>query len=787
MSADSQTLQAKYQKLAAEFAKQRAQNTVLKKAVIDEQEKTKLLQEAVRQKDQSIRKYEQEIDSLQFRNDQLSKRVAVLQEELDEYDGRNRRGKSRIDGVTRTDDDDVKDQELQIKIQENERLQRELYEATQEYKGSILSLQDKLDSLERNSTDHQKILDEANEKHRMVVDKLHEERAMLEAKLHRTEEELKVASLKAEKSHQQLKLLHREMTSRYDDVSKVVTEKLPFNDTSIREFNKLNVPTHDRRHQVKAKEVICQAAELVHELVSGMSNFHTYTEQRLKTFFVESAQQQITPVTQKFCDYLHENATVLRAVDQAFVSFYTSIKTDVLISMETIPGLHDFSEAFHKYSNYLKKLLPYYVLSTSEECKASTCSSTLEAYNKALLHSLSKLITIFNKIDSHIRILGSASSGSSGIVLANYSTSFSLLTSSLQDFHECVKVLSMHFQSKVSLEHQLPTATQTLKSTDECIVSSLVSLVTVTAKIGKFMSSNLDFFSAKSGIRTRGLTSAANSELISSPAVVGFRHHAADYIQKLMRPCPESVPYKVALHNHKILVSSTESKDSLEKQIAATHERVTKLEQDKEHWMLESQLLQVKYEKEVKKVQSLEQELHRLLEAKNMNFITDGVASLSDETDSTSSRSSLTSHSYEVPAPPSDLGALASLRLQDQGEEHVAREALIKTHFTQRISELTSQVQFSESKTASMSAECRALYRRVKQTEKTKQELARSLKTATSKVSQLEDEVETIKRSYETQLSMMSDHLCGMNEKLTSQQDEIEALKSGKTKKGKQR
>lgn len=54
----------------------------------------------------------------------------------------------------------------------------------------------------------------------------------------------------------------------------------------IREFNKLNVPTHDRRHQVKAKEVICQAAELVHELVSGMSNFHTYTEQVNTVIFV---------------------------------------------------------------------------------------------------------------------------------------------------------------------------------------------------------------------------------------------------------------------------------------------------------------------------------------------------------------------------------------------------------------------------------------------------------------------------------------------------------------------
>ena len=78
----------------------------MKKAVIEEQEKTKTLQvkkkiygqilgtllgkemqphrsvffgfvfqETVRQKDQSIRKYEQEIDSLQFRNDQVMIKV----------------------------------------------------------------------------------------------------------------------------------------------------------------------------------------------------------------------------------------------------------------------------------------------------------------------------------------------------------------------------------------------------------------------------------------------------------------------------------------------------------------------------------------------------------------------------------------------------------------------------------------------------------------------------------------------------------------------------------------
>ncbi len=34
-------------------------------------------------------------------------------------------------------------------------------------------------------------------------------------------------------------------------------------------------------------------------------------------------------------------------------------------------------------------------------------------------------------------------------------------------------------------------------------------------------------------------------------------------------------------------------------QVVSFHDRLTKLEQEKEHWMLESQLLQMKYEKEI--------------------------------------------------------------------------------------------------------------------------------------------------------------------------------------------
>ena len=42
----------------------------------------------------------------------------------------------------------------------------------------------------------------------------------------------------------------------------------------------------------------------------------------------------------------------------------------------------------------------------------------------------------------------------------------------------------------------------------------------------------------------------------------------------------------------------------------------------------------------------------------------------------------------------------------------------------------------------------------------------------------IQDELSTTSKNYESQLSMMSDHLAGMNEKLTQQKDEIDELRS---------
>lgn len=56
---------------------------VLKKGVLDEQAKSNELREILKDKEKSLRKGELEIDSLTFRNQQLTRRVSVLQDELD--------------------------------------------------------------------------------------------------------------------------------------------------------------------------------------------------------------------------------------------------------------------------------------------------------------------------------------------------------------------------------------------------------------------------------------------------------------------------------------------------------------------------------------------------------------------------------------------------------------------------------------------------------------------------------------------------------------------------------
>ncbi|OQV23866.1 hypothetical protein BV898_02215 [Hypsibius exemplaris] len=84
----SESLEQKHNRLLTEFAKVRSQLTVLKSVVVEEKKSGTELKDKMRQKDQVIRRLEQETESLRFCNGQIQSRLVVLQSDLKERDAK---------------------------------------------------------------------------------------------------------------------------------------------------------------------------------------------------------------------------------------------------------------------------------------------------------------------------------------------------------------------------------------------------------------------------------------------------------------------------------------------------------------------------------------------------------------------------------------------------------------------------------------------------------------------------------------------------------------------------
>eukprot|EP00118_Oscarella_pearsei_P024068 m.297744 g.297744 ORF g.297744 m.297744 type:complete len:109 (+) comp40775_c1_seq22:875-1201(+) len=93
----------------------------------------------------------QEIDSLGFRNQQLSKRVIVLQDELEQSRRGGKKTKSGGGSSGLGVPPDVHAQELQSKIHENERLHKEIYEVSSVKDAMIDDLRRQLEALEKST------------------------------------------------------------------------------------------------------------------------------------------------------------------------------------------------------------------------------------------------------------------------------------------------------------------------------------------------------------------------------------------------------------------------------------------------------------------------------------------------------------------------------------------------------------------------------------------------------------------------------------------------------------
>ncbi|XP_069706529.1 protein phosphatase 1 regulatory subunit 21 [Phaenicophaeus curvirostris] len=772
-------LQAKYQKLAQEYSKLRAQNQVLKKGVVDEQANSASLKEQLKMKDQSLRKMQQEMDSLTFRNQQLAKRVELLQDELALSEARGKKSKKSAESSSQLSQEQksVFNEDLQKKIEENERLHILFFEADEQHKRLEAELRTRLEVLEMDAAQHQAVVDSLTRKYTDTIEKLQNDKAKLEIKSQTLEREAKDCRLRTEECQQQLKNLQAALGSRLEESLCIINEKVPFNDTRSNQYNALNVPLHNRRCQLKLRDLAGQALAFVQELVTALLNFHTYTEQKVQIFPIDSATDTISPLNQKFSQYLHENASYVRPLEEGMLHVFESITEDTVTVLETAVKLKAFSEHLASYLGFLRKILPYQLKSLEEECESSLCTAALRARNMELHRDMKRLTAVFEKLHTYVSLLALPSTKPKGLLRTNYNLVFTNIATSLHGFHDILKDISKHYSQKSTLEQDLPTATQKLITTNDCILSSLVALTNGAGKIASFFSNNLDHFTTSLSYGSKG--EAEFISPLSAECMLQYKKKAVAYMKSLRKPCADSVPYEEALANRRVLLSSTESREGLAQQVQQSLEKIAKLEQEKEHWMLEAQLAKIKLEKE-----------NQRLKNSLSGHLTENIQEHSALPNAAERKENAERSLREPMKSTSLIGMLTVTTDNEKVPDVESREDLIKTHYMARIAELTSHLQLADSKSVHFHAECRALAKRLSLAEKSKESLAEELKLASQNISRLQDELMTTKRSYEDQLSMMSDHLCSMNETLTKQREEIDTLKmasKGNSKKNKNR
>ncbi|KAH0514282.1 Protein phosphatase 1 regulatory subunit 21 [Microtus ochrogaster] len=501
------------------------------------------------------------------------------------------------------------------------------------------------------------------------------------------------------------------------------------------------------------RDIAGQALAFVQDLVPALLNFHTYTEQRIQIFPVDSAIDAISPLNQKFSQHLHENASYVRPLEEGMLHLFESITEDTVTVLETTVKLKPFSDHLASYIRFLRKILPYQLKSLEEECESSLCTPALRARNLELSQDMKRMTAVFEKLQTYITLLALPSTEPDGLLRTNYTSVLTNVGAALHGFHDVMKDISKHYSQKASIEHELPTETQKLVTTNDCILSSAVALTNGAGKIASFFSNNVDYFIASLSYGPK--TASGFISPLSAECMLQYKKKAAAYMKALRKPLADSVPYWEAVANRRVLLSSTESREGLAQQVQQSLEKISKLEQEKEHWMLEAQLARIKLEKENQRMAD------RLRSTSG--------AQLAQENAAAAIAPCQEEGAAKVPAEP-----LQSTSLVPDVE---SREDLIKNHYMARIAELTSQLQLADSKSVHFYAECRALSKRLALAEKCKETLTEELKLASQSSSRLQDELTTTKRSYEDQLSMMSDHLCSMNETLSKQREEIDTLK----------
>lgn len=179
----------KYDKVIQDYVKVRSKLAILKKAYVE-------LSEQSSHKDKCLRKNEQEIEGLTFRNQQLASRVESLQKELDQLKA-SQQVNQTISGLsqaptTLATSSNILEEELVHKINENANLHKRIHEIELEIEQSNKKSNDLIQAATTQRSNLQKKFDALELQSKSVINKLQNDKIKISINLSEKEKEIKL-------------------------------------------------------------------------------------------------------------------------------------------------------------------------------------------------------------------------------------------------------------------------------------------------------------------------------------------------------------------------------------------------------------------------------------------------------------------------------------------------------------------------------------------------------------------------------------------------------------------
>eukprot|EP00941_MAST-03F_sp_MAST-3F-sp1_P000352 g352.t1 len=393
--------------LQREYTKIKKQHSVLKRAVIREQEKGRDLNADLREKDNELKASLKEIDRLTETHERLTKRIIKLQEENESLKKDGGGGwfggvMSSVTGESNAlkqiqDEMSVLLEELQQKIGENEQCHMKIFELQKTTRAAVESeeMQREAHAKRENELSH----DIANKQ--QFISELADAKEKLQNDLDDAKEDAESVAKKHAQQVEEMTQLNLQMTKEIVCIRHRVQERLPFDDTSEAEQNCWNLSQHDERSRREREGKGSRFASIFSEACQRFYQLCAVKREQLQLrqhlLFTNNEKDKFSNRWKDLCVKL---VSLLR-VDENSVAQLQDI------SLLLLKKIYGRSKATMQQHERIQNTLPVVLLQLDDEISRAT-DDRLRSCNQALAQEMSRFGTAANSLCSHLTVFSSS-------------------------------------------------------------------------------------------------------------------------------------------------------------------------------------------------------------------------------------------------------------------------------------------------------------------------------------------------------------------------------------------